>query len=229
MDTITRRFRKSEGYSIHVQWPPLRYFVGSVFIGIESVLVEKDAHISSGGVSGLSIGIADCVHINAGLANLCIKGMIFALVYSFGGRLAACWTLLGAAITGVTMWLTEETGFHLNWPHWVSFEFILLFAKLPIGLLVSKGYSIGGFTAVAQLMEKYLGISLSRGLICLNVLAVVDNQKTSIMRQGGASTKGSGQPKPMPHRRVNGCHKQRQKHGFCVHSVKIIGSRKGGQ
>ena len=142
-------------------------------MGIESVLIEKNFHISSGGVSGLSIGMADYLHVSAGFTNLCIKALIFGVVYYFGGTLAAYWTLVGAAITGVTMWLTELTGVTLDWPQWLAFGFILVFAKLPIGLLVSKGYSIGGFTAIAQLLERHRGIPLPWSLTIMNLLAVL--------------------------------------------------------
>lgn len=142
-------------------------------MGLESVLIEKSSHISSGGVSGLSIGIADYLHVSAGFTNLCIKALIFGVVYYFGGTLTAYWTLLGAGITGGTMWLVELTGLTLDWPQWLAFAFILVFAKLPIGLLVSRGYSIGGFTAVAQLLEHHRGIPLPWSLTFMNVLSIL--------------------------------------------------------
>lgn len=136
------------------------------------MLIEKSSHITSGGVSGLSIGIADCLHVSAAFANFCIRAMIFWLVYQFRGKLTAFWTLVGAGITGISMWIIESINVHLDWPQWFALGFILVFSKLPIGLLVSKGYSIGGFTAIAQLLEQHMGISLALSLLFMNLLSV---------------------------------------------------------
>ncbi|WP_274436472.1 YitT family protein [Alicyclobacillus sp. ALC3] len=137
-----------------------------------TVFVEKDSKISSGGVSGLSIGIADLFGLSVGVTNLCIKLSIFLLILLFDSKITAFWTVIGAGITGVFMVLFEHAPVDLDWPRWVAFAFILLFAKLPIALLVSKGLSTGGFTAVAQLIAHRYRTPLWVSLLLLNVLAV---------------------------------------------------------
>ncbi len=172
--TDPKSFRKKEVHpKVNLQIPPLRYFVGCILMAAISVLLERDSHISSGGVSGLSIGIADTLHMSAGIVNLCIKTFIFTLVFMYGGRLTALWTVTGAGITGLSMWAFEKLPIDLDWPKWLAFAMILLFAKFPIGLLVSKGYSTGGFTAIGQLLQVKVKVPLSMSLLILNTLPIL--------------------------------------------------------
>ncbi len=152
--------------------PPIRYFIGCVLMAAISVFLEKSSHISSGGVSGLSIGIADIMHFSVGLVNLAIKAAIFCAVLLFSEKTTATWTAVGAGITGVSMWLFEMLPIDANWPNWLAFCLILLFAKLPMGLLVSKGYSTGGYTAVAQVLLQRTRIPLWLSLLFLNTLSI---------------------------------------------------------
>lgn len=137
-----------------------------------SVLIEHGSHISSGGVGGLSIGIADSLHISVGITNLCIKVLIFVFILCFDGKVTALWTVIGAVLTGTYMLLFEHIPLDLDWPKWLSFCVILLFAKLPIGLLVSRGYSTGGFTAIAQLLWRRFHLPLWASLFVLNLSAI---------------------------------------------------------
>ncbi|MCI0182205.1 MAG: YitT family protein [Acidibacillus sp.] len=152
--------------------PPLRYFIGCVLMAAISVFLEKSSHISSGGVSGLSIGIGDILHISTGFVNLIIKATIFCTVFIFSGKKTVIWTAIGAALTGTSMWLFEMLPIDADWPQWLAFCLILLFAKLPMGLLVSKGYSTGGYTAVAQVLLQRAHIPLWLSLLFLNMLSI---------------------------------------------------------
>ncbi len=138
-----------------------------------SVLVEKDSHISSGGVSGLSIGLSDFFHMNLVIVNFSIKTIIFLLVLTFGGQTTAFWTIVGACLTGFSMWAFSLLPIDLDWPKWMAFSFILLFSKFPIGLLVSRGYSTGGFTSLGQLLQAGLKLPLSISLFLLNALTIL--------------------------------------------------------
>ncbi|KPV42313.1 YitT family protein [Alicyclobacillus ferrooxydans] len=135
-----------------------------------SVLIERDSHISSGGVSGLSIGIADYLHLSAGIVNLSVKLGIFGFIFILGGKSTGFWTVVAAGITGIAMWVFEQLPLDLDLPKWIAFVTILLFAKLPIGLLVSKGYSTGGFTAIGQILQARTGIPLRISLLILNLM-----------------------------------------------------------
>lgn len=155
-----------------VHWPPVRYFIGCILMAAVSVLIEQDSHISSGGVSGLSIGIADSLHISMGLVSTVIKLAIFGLVFIFAGKTTAFWTVVAAVFTGICMWLFELLPIDFDWPKWTAFGVILLFSKLPIGLLVSRGLSTGGFTAIGQLLQSRVRMPLWSSLLFLNLLSV---------------------------------------------------------
>ena len=96
--------------------PSLRFYIGCLFIAAISVFVEKQVNISSGGVSALSIGIAEWLHTSIGILNLLIKTLIFCFVYWYGGQSVALSTLIGAMITAVSMRIFELIPFALELP-----------------------------------------------------------------------------------------------------------------
>lgn len=153
--------------------PPLRYFAGCVLIAATSVFLEKASHISSGGISGLSIGIADTFHLSLGVVNLSLKAAIFSVVFIFGGKSTALWTIFASVMTATFMWVFEQLPVDIDWPKGLAFILILLFAKLPIGLLVSRGYSSGGFVAISQLLEHRKQIPLWASLLLFNILSIL--------------------------------------------------------
>lgn len=138
-----------------------------------SVFLEKASHISSGGISGLSIGLADNFHLSVGIVNLSLKTAIFLTVFMLGGKTTAVWTIFASVMTASFMWLFEQVPIDIEWPKGLAFILILLFAKLPIGLLVSRGYSSGGFVAIGQLLELRTPIPLWASLLLLNVLSIL--------------------------------------------------------
>ncbi len=156
----------------HVKIFSLRFYIGCFLIAANNVFVEKQAHIASGGVSALSIGLAEWLHTSIGIINLIIKIFIFCFVYCFGGQAIALSTMIGATITAVSMRFFELIPFAFNFPMWIFFLWLLIFSKLPMGLLVSKGYSTGGYTSVAQILWHRRHIPLWASLTSLNAFSI---------------------------------------------------------
>ena len=107
-----------------------------------------------------------------GIINLLIKILIFCFVYCFGGQAIALSTMIGAMITAISMRFFEVIPFALELPKWIIFIFLLIFSKLPMGLLVSKGYSTGGYTSAAQILWHRHHIPLWASLTSLNAFSI---------------------------------------------------------
>jgi len=152
--------------------PPKRFFIGSVLYAAMVVYLEKAAHISSGGVSGLSISAAHFLHIGVWLTNVSIKFVLFAAIGLLAGRRTALWTVVSATISTLFMILFEALPLPFVWPTWLAFLLIVTVSYCPIGLLLSKGYSTGGFSAIAQAFLESRRIPLWATITAFNIVSV---------------------------------------------------------
>lgn len=153
--------------------PPLRFFIGSVLYAVMVIYIENASHISAGGVSALSISIARLAHLPVGLMNLAIKFAIFALIGVLSGRRTAVWTMVSAVLSALCMAVFEHYPLPFVWPQWLAFLVIVTVAYLPVGLMLSKGYSTGGFTAVAQALWQRRGIPIWVTMTAMNGVAII--------------------------------------------------------
>jgi uncharacterized membrane-anchored protein YitT (DUF2179 family) len=153
--------------------PPVRYFVGAMLLAVVVVYLEKASHISSGGVGGLSIALSQVFGISVGIANMLIKGVIFAVVFWGGGMHMGVWTIISTLISGVCMWLLEMMPLPFVWNPWIAFVCIMLFSASPMGLMLSKGYSTGGFSSIAQVLWTTKKVPLWMTILVLNSSSIV--------------------------------------------------------
>ena len=153
--------------------PPFRYYLGCILIGAEIVLVENASHIASGGVGGLSIAINAWIPLGVGVLNLLIKVLLFLIVWYATGRRTALWTAISALLVGGSAWAFQWLPLPFHWPLWLAFTVIVTVGYLPTGLVMSRGYSSGGFSAVAQVLVTKRHIPIWVTMSVLNALSIV--------------------------------------------------------
>jgi uncharacterized membrane-anchored protein YitT (DUF2179 family) len=158
---------------MNIHLPPLRFFIGSILLAAAVVFLENAAHISSGGAAGLSIALSHVLHISIGVSNLVIKCIIFSLVFWQGGAHLGVWTIVSTLISSLSMWLFEMIPLPFVWNPWVALLCILICSCFPMALLLSKGYSTGGFSSVAQVLWSKWRVPLWLSLLVLNATSVV--------------------------------------------------------
>ncbi|MCL6564298.1 MAG: YitT family protein, partial [Firmicutes bacterium] len=120
-------------------WPPWRYFVGNAGVAAVLVWVERAAHISSGGVNGLSLALAPLLGWNLGLTNFLVKVLLFLVVWVGGGGWTAAWTVVSAALIGLFTAVFSRFPLPWHWPSWMAVGILLSIAYLPTGLVLSCG------------------------------------------------------------------------------------------
>lgn len=137
------------------------------------VWVERAAHISSGGVNGLSLALAPLLGWNLGLTNFLVKVLLFLVVWVGGGGWTAAWTVVSAALIGLFTAVFSRFPLPWHWPSWMAVGILLSIAYLPTGLVLSCGCSTGGYSAIAQLLEHRRRVPLWVTLLALNLLSVL--------------------------------------------------------
>jgi len=151
----------------------MRYYFGCVLCGAVIVFVEKASHISSGGIGGLSIAFNHFSHISVGVINIILKLAIFGIVALVGGRRVAMWTVVSTFLMGLSIWVFEFIPFPIIWPQWLAFLVLVTIGQSPTGLLISKGYSTGGFSSIAQVFSQSRRVPIWLTMLLLNGVVVL--------------------------------------------------------
>ena len=119
----------------------------------------------------MSLALVHWTHLPLGLWSFIVKVGILALVWRVQGGRQLLWTTVSATLGSILIYLAELVPFHAL-PLWLAFPLILLFSYMPSGLLLSCGYSSGGFSSIALILERKgvpTGVTFS-GLNALSLL-----------------------------------------------------------
>lgn len=152
-------------------FPPLRFWVSSLFLAAELRFLEKASGISSGGASGMSLALFRWTHIPLGFWSLVVKSAILVLVWRVQGRRQLLWTFTSAGLSSLLIYVFELVPFR-SLPLPLAFPLILLFSYLPSALLLSSGYSSGGFSSIALILERR-GIPTALTFSGLNAISLL--------------------------------------------------------
>jgi uncharacterized membrane-anchored protein YitT (DUF2179 family) len=138
---------------LRAELPPARYWIAILLQAVEIRFLEKASAVSSGGLTGISIGLAHLLGVPVGAVTLVARAAILLVVWRSIGQRAALGSLLAGFASSACLWACELVPFH-PLPMVLAFPLILVLSYLPSSLLLSIGYSFGGFSAVAQVLER---------------------------------------------------------------------------
>lgn len=157
---------------------PLRQTVDTVFIIIGSFIMALSFnlfflpnHIASGGVSGLSVLAQAWLGIEPAFTQWALNIPLFVLGFWLLGRDYGIRSLLGSVILPLFVFLTKD------WPIPTSNPLLAsIYGGIGVGIgmgLVYRGRgSTGGLTIVAQLLQKYSGLSFSLCVVLLDAIVI---------------------------------------------------------
>lgn len=157
---------------------PLRQTVDTVFIIIGSFIMALSFnlfflpnHIASGGVSGLSVLAQAWLGIEPAFTQWALNIPLFVLGFWLLGRDYGIRSLLGSVVLPLFVFLTKD------WPIPTSNPLLAsIYGGIGVGIgmgLVYRGRgSTGGLTIVAQLLQKYSGLSFSVCVVLLDAIVI---------------------------------------------------------
>ena len=151
--------------------PPLRFWLSSILLAAELRFLEKASSISSGGASGVSLALYHWTHLPLGFWTFVVKILILLLVWRVQGRRQLYWTVVSATFGSLMIYLAELVPFQ-PLPLPIAFPAILLFSYMPSALLLSCGYSSGGFSSIALILEKR-GVPTAVTFTSLNAISLI--------------------------------------------------------
>ncbi|KZS45790.1 hypothetical protein AWU65_07635 [Paenibacillus glucanolyticus] len=157
---------------------PLRQTVDAIFIIIGSFIMALSFnlfflpnHIASGGVSGLSVLAQSWLGIEPAFTQWALNIPLFVLGFWLLGRDYGIRSLLGSVILPLFVFLTKD------WPIPTSNPLLAsIYGGIGVGIgmgLVYRGRgSTGGLTIVAQLLQKYSGLTFSLCVVLLDAIVI---------------------------------------------------------
>lgn len=127
--------------------------------------------LGEGGVTGLAIIAYYLFQWSPGIVNFALNTILLIIGYKFLNKQMIIYTIIAVFFNSLFLHLTETWSIHSD-ELFVNVIFGGVFAGVGIGLIIRVGGTTAGSTILARLTNKYLGWSLSYGLLFFDLLVV---------------------------------------------------------
>ncbi len=145
--------------------------IGSLLFALGVNLYIIPNELGEGGVTGITIIAYYLYEWSPGLVNLVLNAILLVIGYKFLSKTTTVYTVLAVILNSLFLHLTE------GWTI-ASDEIIVntifggVFVGVGIGLIIRVGGTTAGSTILARITNKYLGWSISWGLLFFDLIVV---------------------------------------------------------
>lgn len=148
--------------------------VGAFLFALAVNLFVIPNDLGEGGVTGLTIIFYYLYKWSPGLVSFILNGFLLIVGYRFLSRQTTIYTIIAVILNSVFLHLTR------NWSIasdeiMVNMIFGGIFAGVGIGLIIRVGGTTAGTTILASITKKYLGWSISYGLLFFDLIVVLSS------------------------------------------------------
>ncbi|MCM2982703.1 YitT family protein [Niallia circulans] len=127
--------------------------------------------LGEGGVTGLAIIAYYLFQWSPGIVNFALNTILLIIGYKFLNKQMIIYTIIAVFFNSLFLHLTETWSIRSD-ELFVNVIFGGVFAGVGIGLIIRVGGTTAGSTILARLTNKYLGWSISYGLLFFDLLVV---------------------------------------------------------
>lgn len=148
--------------------------IGAFIFALSINLFVIPNDLGEGGVTGITIILFYLFEWSPGLVSFIMNAFLLIVGYKFLSRITTIYTIIAVTFHSLFLHLTEN--WNIN-----SDEIIInaifggVFAGVGIGLIIRVGGTTAGSTILARMTNKYLGWSLSYGLLFFDVIVAVSS------------------------------------------------------
>lgn len=138
-------------------------------LAINLFVIPND--LGEGGVTGLTIIFFYLYGWSPGLVSFIINGFLLAVGYKFLSKPTVGYTIIAVIFNSIFLHLTHNWNIDSN-EIIVNTVFGGLFTGIGVGLIMRVGGTTAGTTILASITKKYLGWSVSYGLLFFDLIVV---------------------------------------------------------
>ncbi|MEK5206513.1 YitT family protein [Psychrobacillus sp. FSL H8-0510] len=150
----------------------LLIIIGSLLFAVGINYFAIPYRLSEGGVIGVTVITYYLFEWSPGVVNLMINAVLLAIGYKFFDRKTMIYTVIGIVFSSLFLFLTEDVGHQLNGDTLLAALFSGVFVGLGLGLMFRAGGTSGGSAILARLANQYLGWSLGKGVLVIDIIVI---------------------------------------------------------
>ncbi|MCM3764016.1 YitT family protein [Neobacillus niacini] len=128
--------------------------------------------LSEGGIIGLTVIAHYLFDWSPGIVNFALNTTLVLVGIKFLEKRAIIYTFLSIAASSVFLYITEETGRRLTDDSLLAAIFAGLLVGGGLGLIFRSGGTSGGTTILARIANRYLGWSMGKGILVIDLIVV---------------------------------------------------------
>jgi uncharacterized membrane-anchored protein YitT (DUF2179 family) len=146
-------------------------FGGLIFsVGINYFTIPN--LLSEGGIIGLTVIAHYLFDLSPGMVNFVLNTVLVVVGYKFLEKRAIIYTLFSIFSCSLFMYITEETGKRITDDPLLAAIFAGLLVGGGLGIIFRAGGTSGGTTILAKLANQFLGWSMGKGILVIDIIVV---------------------------------------------------------
>ncbi|WP_419955011.1 YitT family protein [Neobacillus niacini] len=146
-------------------------FGGLIFsVGINYFTIPN--LLSEGGIIGLTVIAHYLFDLSPGMVNFVLNTVLVLIGYKFLEKRAIIYTLFSIFSCSLFMYITEETGKKITDDPLLAAIFAGLLVGGGLGIIFRAGGTSGGTTILAKLANQFLGWSMGKGILLIDIIVV---------------------------------------------------------
>ncbi|MFJ7736364.1 YitT family protein [Lysinibacillus sp. NPDC097287] len=150
----------------------LLIIIGSLIFAIGINYFAIPNRLSEGGVIGITVVTYYLFEWSPGVVNFGINAILLALGYKFFDKKTTIYTVLGIIFSSLFLYMTEDVGYQVNGDTLLAALFAGVFVGLGLGMMFRAGGTSGGSAILARLANQYLGWSLGKGVLVIDIVVI---------------------------------------------------------
>lgn len=148
--------------------------LGSFLFALAINLFIIPNELGEGGVTGITIILYYLFEWSPGLVSLILNAFLLIVGYKYLSKTTIIYTIVAVIFHSLFLHLTESWRISSN-EIMVNAIFGGIFAGIGIGLIIRVGGTTAGTTILARITNKYLGWSLSYGLLFFDLIVALSS------------------------------------------------------
>ncbi|PEY29517.1 hypothetical protein CN354_26905 [Bacillus cereus] len=146
--------------------------IGSLLFAIGINFFAIPNRLSEGGVIGLTVITYYLFEWSPGTVNLLINAVLLAIGYKFFDKKTMVYTILGIVSSSFFLYITEDIATPVNHDTLLAALFAGVFVGVGLGFMFRAGGTSGGSAIIAQLANQYLGWSVGKGVLIIDIVVI---------------------------------------------------------